>query len=321
MSVRLAVCGAHGPIAQGFCERLEDADCGLATPAVFAVRDAPADALRVRGSTVPVHPIAEADFAQFDLLLIFDPEAGAETLAEAANARGCHVIDASLAGLCRGRPVVPELMAVERVDSPVFWCLPHPAISALAPVLDGLVEGNVIQSVAALVCEPASALGEEGTRQLAAETARLLNGQGVKAVPGRGQLAFNLLPSAFPEAEMWADCLRDLLGIAVADLRLQRLQVPLFYGQTVQLSVALERAPQLSELRGAWAKNNIHFVDNKGKFSPVALAEDDRIHLGQLQLETAAPHRLSVWVIADNVRKSAVVNTNKLIEILIKSSI
>lgn len=319
--MRLAVCGAHGPVAQGFFELLEVAESDLATPAVFAVQDAPDDALRLRGVTVPVHPIAEVDFASFDLLVIFDADANAEALAEAANALGCHVIDASLAGACRGRPVVPELMAAERVDSPVFWSLPHPAVSALAPVLDGLVEGNVIQSVAALVCEPASALGEEGTRQLAAETARLLNGQGVKTVAGRGQLAFNLLPSAFPEAEIWGVCLQDLLGITLADLRFQRLQVPLFYGQTVQLTVALERAPERSELLDCWAKNGIHLVENKGKFSPVALAEDDRIHLGQLHIEKAAPHRLSVWVIADNVRKSAVVNTKKLIEILIKSSI
>lgn len=319
--MRLAVCGAHGPVARGFFELLEDAESDLATPAVFAAQDAPDDALRLRGTTVPVRPIADADFAAFDLLVIFDPDAKVEALAEAANALGCHVIDASLAGVCRGRPVVPELMAAERLDSPVFWSLPHPAISALAPVLDGLVEGNVIQSVAALVCEPASALGEEGTRQLAAETARLLNGQGVKAVAGRSQLAFNLVPSAFPDAEIWGDCLQDLLGITLADLRLQRLQVPLFYGQTVQLTVALERAPERSELVGFWAKNGIHLVENKGKFSPVALAEDDRIHLGQLQLEKVAPYRLNAWVIADNVRKSAVVNTKKLIEILIKSSI
>lgn len=319
--MRLAICGVGGQVAEGFIEQLEHSGLEFSTLRAFAVDADGARSLRVRGATVAARPIADADFAEFDILLVFEPVAELAALANAANDLGCHVIDVSLNGECQGRPVVPELMADERVDYPVFWSLPAAAISALAPVLNGVLHGNALTSLTALVCEPASALGDHGTRQLAAETARLLNGQALEDDSPTERLAFNISPNVFPYEATGGQNLGDLLGLTLPEIRLESLQVPLFYGQTIQMTVGLQTPADVSKISAAWAAEGIHIVDNKEQFSPIALAEDDRIHVGRLRSSQVAPHSLSVWIIADNVRKSAVVNTMKLIEILIKSSI
>lgn len=319
--MRLAICGVGGQIAEGFIEQLEHSELEFSSLRAFAVEADDEKSIRVRGSTVGVRALADADFAEFDILLVFETLADLPALATAANDLGCHVIDASLAGNAGGRPVVPELMADERVDYPVFWSLPPAAVSALAPVLNGLLEGNVLTSLSALICEPASVLGDKGTSQLAAETAKLLNGQALDDESDRERLAFNVSPYAYPDEAIQGQNLGDLLGLTLPDIRLEGLQVPLFYGQTVQLLAGLQMPVDLSKISAAWSAQNIHVVDNKEQFSPIALAEDDRIHVGRLRVSSTAPHSLGVWIIADNVRKSAVVNTIKLIEILIKSSI
>ncbi len=319
--MRLAICGVGGQVAEGFIEQLELGAIDYSSLHAFAVDIEGARSHRVRGATLSARAIAEADFAEHDLMVLFEPVPDLAALAAAANDLGCHVIDASLGDTCLGRPVVPELMPDERVDYPVFWSLPAPAISALAPVLNALLEGNDLVSVAALVCEPASARGDAGTRQLASETAKLLNGQAIENHADEERLAFNVVPHVFPYEATWGQNLGDLLGLSLPNIRLESLQVPLFYGQTIQLSVGLQTPADVTKISAAWLGENIHVVDNKEQFSPIALAEDDRIHVGRIRCSQAAPHSLSVWIIADNVRKSAVVNTMKLIEILIKSSI
>ncbi|MFT5576482.1 MAG: aspartate-semialdehyde dehydrogenase [Bermanella sp.] len=318
--MRLAICGVGGQVAEGFIEQLEQSALEFGSLQAFVVNVDEAKALRVRGATVVARDISDADFAEYDLLVVFESVPDLAALAAAANELGCHVIDASLNDAGLGRPVVPELMAEERVDYPVFWSLPAPAISALAPVLNGLLEGNDILSVSALVCEPASALGDAGTRQLAAETAKLLNGQAVDSADEE-RLAFNVVPHVFTYEATGGQNLGDLLGLTLPNIHLESLQVPLFYGQTIQLTVVLKMPAELPKISAAWLTESVHVVDNKEQFSPIAFAEDDRIHVGRLRVSAAAPHNLSVWIIADNVRKSAVVNTIKLIEILIKSSI
>ncbi|HCS26679.1 MAG TPA: hypothetical protein DIW43_04455 [Spongiibacteraceae bacterium] len=319
--MRLAICGVGGQIAEGFVDQLEHSGLEFSLLRAFSLKADDERSIRVRGSTVGVRALADADFAEFDILLVFETLEDLPALAAAANDLGCHVIDASLTGNAGGRPVVPELMAEERVDYPVFWSLPSAAVSALAPVLNGLVEGNVLTSLSALICEPASAQGDKGTGRLAAETARLLNGQALEGESDNERLAFNVSPFAYSDEAIQGQNLADLLGLTLPDMRLDGLQVPLFYGQTVQLSVGLQMPADLSKISAAWIEQDIHVVDNKEQFSPIALAEDDRIHVGRLRVSAAAPHSLCVWIIADNVRKSAVVNTIKLIEILIKSSI
>ena len=318
--MRLAICGVGGQIAEGFIEQLEQGALEFSSLRAFSIEPEEDQSIRVRGSTVAVRALSDADFAEFDILLLFEQVPELPALALAANDLGCHVIDASL-GSRDGRPVVPELMADERVDYPVFWSLPTAAVSALAPVLNGVLDGNVLTSISALICEPASVLGDEGTRQLAAETARLLNGQALENDADSERLAFNVTPGTCPDEVLQGQNLGDLLGLTLPEIRLDRLQVPLFYGQTIQLTVGLQMPADLSKICAAWGAEGIHLVDNKEQFSAIALAEDDRIHVGRCRSSSSAPHSLSVWIIADNVRKSAVVNTIKLIEILIKSSI
>ncbi|WP_372782386.1 Asd/ArgC dimerization domain-containing protein [Litorivivens sp.] len=317
--MRLAICGTEGPIADGFLEQLETAGVSVTALAAFATEPAEDASFRYDGKTVRVQPLADADYTEFDLLVVFELLEALSDVADAANSAGCHLIDVVGQGASDGRVVVPELMGDERVDYPVFWTLPSPVVSALAPVLGGLLEGNRISSLSALVCESASSLGESGTRQLAAETARLMNGQGIE---GDGvQLAFNLIPGIPQNADYCVRSLEDLLGTQFERASVESLQVPLFYGQTIQLKVALEADFQLSHALELWRKSGIHLVENNKKFSPVSLAEDDRIHLLPMPAQDAANRTVSLWVLADNVRKGAVVNTIKLMEILIKSSI
>ena len=315
--MRLAICGPRGPAAEGFLEQLENAGVSVTALAAFAAEPEDDASFRFDGKTVRVQPLADAEFSEFDLLLVFEPVASLADVADAANSVGCHLID--VLGQGEGRVVVPELMHDERVDYPAFWSLPTAVVSALAPVLDGLLDGNRVVSLSALVCESASSLGEAGTQQLAAETARLMNGQGIE---GEGvQLAFNMMPGIPANADHSIRSLEDLLATQFDRARLESLQVPLFYGQTIQLQVELEADFQLSQTLQNWRELGIHLIENNKNFSPVSLAEDDRIHLLPMPQNTGVNRSLSVWVLADNVRKGAVVNTIKLMEILIKSSI
>ena len=52
--------------------------------------------------------------------------------------------------------------------------------------------------------------------------------------------------------------------------------------------------------------------------TPIECAGDDDVYVSRIRQDKTVPHGLSLWIVADNIRKGAALNAVQIAELLIK---
>jgi aspartate-semialdehyde dehydrogenase len=102
------------------------------------------------------------------------------------------------------------------------------------------------------------------------------------------------------------------------------VRVPVFYGHSEAVHIEtrdkitaeaaralLERAPGVTVLDGR--------TDGAWPTAVTEAAQRDDVFVGRIREDISHPRGLNLWVVADNVRKGAALNSIQIAEILVKS--
>lgn len=133
---------------------------------------------------------------------------------------------------------------------------PEPALLATAMVLKTLSAAVEPLRVTATLMLPASLHDQAGVQALAAETASLLNGREAAAKFLDASVAFNLLAQPLATdakgsllvERLYTEGLAELLGAEDLEVNASAVQVPLFHGTAVTLSVEVAKSVKLEAL-------------------------------------------------------------------------
>ncbi len=126
----------------------------------------------------------------------------------------------------------------------------HPAVIAIALLLERLQQAAPIRFAAATVLEPASEFGRAAMDELHQQTVNLLNFQSLPRAVYDAQAAFNMLGGMGEEAQVSLSRVEDrirrhyeaLTGGRGPALAVQVLHAPVFHGHTFSIAVELERS-------------------------------------------------------------------------------
>jgi aspartate-semialdehyde dehydrogenase len=173
-----------------------------------------------------------------------------------------------------------------------------------------------------------SALGRAGVDELAGQTARLLNAQSIKTKMFPNQIAFNTIPafdasdaSGFTGEELQiAAEVRKLLGNEKLGVNISEVFVPVFYGHSLVVRVETQ-APLTAAAaqRLLAAAKGVATAKGKKPFGPIDLGgAEPKIRVGRIRQAPESPQVLTLWSVADNVRKGAAVNSVQIAETLLK---
>ena len=270
------------------------------------------------GRPLDVRGLDALDPAAFAFLLLM-PGTHQPDMIERAEASGCRVLDAS--DVLAQRDDVP-LFAGGALDSDAGVLAIADAVSShVAAVLTG-VEG--ICRVDLAVAQPVSSAGRNAVNALAAESARLLNGQGLEESALGAQIAFNVLPLTADFSAEVEHNLGRLLSRAGQSVSVscQSMLAPVFYGHCVMLRVECDTPVDLSGLRTALLADPRFrlFPGDDGELaSPAELGESEGIDISNLNLDRQSDTVFRCAIVADNLRKGVVLNTIAALKILIKS--
>lgn len=270
------------------------------------------------GRPLDVRSLDALDPAAFSFLLLM-PGTHQPDMIERAEASACCVLDAS--DVLAQRDDVP-LFAGGALDRDARVLAIADAVSAHVAAVLAVVPG--IRRVDLAVAQPVSSAGQTAVNALAAESARLLNGQGLEESALGAQIAFNVLPlSADVSAEIEHN-LGRLLSSAEQSVEVscQSMLAPVFYGHCVMLRVACDAPVVLSELRATLLADERFrlFPGDDGELaSPAGLAESEGIDISNLTLDRQSDTVFRCAIVADNLRKGVVLNTIAALKILIKS--
>ena len=331
----VAVVGATGAVGETMLEILAERK--------FPVNQVyPLASERSAGKKVPfgntyltVENLDSFDFSRVQIGL-FSAGAGiSKKFAPIAAAAGCVVIDnTSQFRYDDEIPlVVPEVNPGAIAGYTRHGIIANPNCSTIQMLvaLKPLHDAAGIERINVCTYQAVSGTGKEAIEELVSQTAELLNGRSAQAKVYPKQIAFNVLPqidvfqeNGYTKEEMktvWET--RKIMEDDSIQVNPTAVRVPVFYGHSEAVHIetreklTVERAMALLQQ----AEGVVVLDERRDGGYPTAVSEgagQDPVYVGRIREDISHPRGLDLWVVADNVRKGAALNSIQIAEILVK---
>lgn len=326
----IAVVGATGSVGESLLQLLEERDFPVTDLHLLASSESVGRSLAFKGRNLRVRAVEGFDFRTVQLVFFAADPAVTRAHTEAVRKAGCSLIDVSGALPADMAPrVVPEMNG-EAISGQAPFTLTSPASVAVAVglVLGALRDQLQVQKVVIDAGLAVSSRGREGVAELARQTAELLNGRALEPRLFDRQMAFNVLAQVDePDADghgslerrIYQD-VRALLGEGLQSVAVNCHQVPVFFGDSLSVTVQASTPVELDKVLAALeAAAGIELVE-AGDYPTVigdAVGQDE-VYVGRVRRGMDDPCQLTLWIASDNVRKGAALNAVQLGELLIK---
>lgn len=334
--VNVVIVGATGAVGVTIREILEERDFPVENLYLLASERSAGERVMFKGKSVRVENLADFDFSKADIgLFSAGGDISAEYAPKAAEA-GCVVVDnTSHFRYDDDIPLVIAEVNPERIaDYKNRGIIANPNCStmqllvALKPIQDDVG----IEHINVCTYQAVSGSGHKAVEELASQTAELLNGRQATSKVYDKQIAFNVLPNidaiqdnGYTKEEMkmvWEThkIFEDpSIGVSPTAVR-----VPVFYGHSEAVHIKT-RVPLDAEQARFLLKNaeGVKVVDDMSKLdyaTPVTHAGGKNdVFVSRIRQDVGMENGLAMWIVSDNVRKGAALNTVQIAEILVKN--
>jgi len=327
----IAVIGATGSVGETLVQLLEEREFPLANLYLLASGESAGRSLPYKGKNLRVQAVETFDFSTVRLVFFAASESVTRAYIEPVSKAGCAVIDLTAAlPQDRAARMVPEVNAqqLQHMTAPYLLTSPAAASIAIAMVLAALPRSVGLKRLSITACLAVSGRGREGVSELARQTAELLNGRAVEPRLFDRQMAFNVLAQVDGVDEAGhsalerrlADELQTVLSMPQLPVSVTCVQVPVFFGDSISLSLQADAPVDVAAARAALASAaGIEYVENDDY--PTAVGDavgQDEVYVGRVRGGLSDPAELNLWITSDNVRKGAALNAVQIAELLIK---
>ena len=333
--INVAIAGATGAVGEALREILEERKFPLGELFLLASERSEGKRLQFCGHSVKVQRLDTFDFSKARIGFF---SAGGSVSAEfvpKATSAGCVVIDNT--SHFRYEPdvplIVPEVNAHRIVDYRQRNIIANPNCSTIQMVvaLKPIYDAVGIRRINVATYQAVSGAGASGVRELAGQTANLLNTQPIESRVMPAQIAFNVIPqidvfqdNGYTKEEM--KMVWETQKIFEDDKILVNptcVRVPVFYGHSEAVHIETEREIEVDEVRSLLTDaTGVELLDERvdGGYptAVVQAAGNDAVFVGRIRRDLSHPLGLDLWIVSDNVRKGAALNSVQIAELLLK---
>ena len=198
---------------------------------------------------------------------------------------------------------------------------------ALKPIHDAAT----IERINVCTYQAVSGTGKEAIEELAKQTAELLNGRKAVCEVYPKQIAFNVIPhiddfqkNGYTLEEMkmvWET--RKIFEDDAIQVNPTAVRVPVFFGHSEAVHIETKNKLSAEEVRNLLRNQPGITLVNEPKDGgyPTAVSEaagKDPVFVGRIREDISHPRGINLWVVSDNVRKGAALNSIQIAEILVK---
>jgi len=329
---RVAIVGATGLVGQEFISILEQRDFPMDSIQLLASDRSAGRKLFVSHREIEVKETVPESFKEIDIALF---SAGAEIsrhFSPIAAQSGAVVIDNSSA--FRMVPTVP-LVVPEVNPEDIKWhkgIIANPNCSTIQMVvaLYPLHKVNPIKRIIVDTYQAVSGTGSAAVDELTAQAKQVLDGQATVPHVYPHQIAFNVLPeidvfldNAYTKEE-WklVEETRKIMHADSIAISATCVRVPVFTGHSEAVNVEFSQFMSPDEARRILAQApGVKVLDDPTVSlypQPWSAAGTDEVFVGRIRRDTSHPTGLIMWVVTDNLRKGAALNTIQIAEEMIK---
>jgi len=332
----VAVVGATGAVGEVLLSILKERNFPVGTVYALASERSVGTQVDFGTSTLTVDNLADFDFSTVQIGLF---SAGASVSAEYAPKAveaGCVVIDnTSHFRYDDDIPlVVPEVNAEAIANYQARGIIANPNCStiqlvvALKPIYDAVG----IERINVATYQAVSGAGRKAVEELVRQTATMLNGRSLKIDGDEKQIAFNAVPhiddfqdNRYTKEEMkivWET--RKIFGDDNILINPTAVRIPTFYGHSEAINIETKDKISAADVCKLMSTApGVELIDGveTGKY-PTAVTDgsgNDAVFVGRVREDISHPRGINLWVVSDNIRKGAALNSVQIAEILAKN--
>jgi len=328
----VAVVGATGAVGEAMLSILEQRNFPVNEIFPLASSRSAGKSVVFNGRSLEVGRLDEFDFSTVELGLFSAGGSVSAEYAPKATAAGCIVVDNT--SYFRNDPeiplIVPEvnLHALDQHQGIIANpnCSTIQMVVALKPIYDAVG----IHRINVATYQAVSGAGRRAIEELAGQTAALLNGKkpAIEVMPK--QIAFNVIPeidsfqdNGYTREEMkmvWET--RKILEDDTLMINPTAVRVPVFYGHSEAVHLETRDPVTAAEVRQllSVAPGVTVIDDHTPGGYPTAVtdaAKQDGVFVGRIREDISCDRGINLWIVSDNVRKGAALNSIQISEALL----
>lgn len=331
----VAIVGATGAVGEVLLELLEARQFPVNNLYLLASERSAGTTLSFKGKRIVVQNLAEFDFSQAEIGLFSAGGSISAEFAPKAAAAGCVVID-NTSHFRRDDDiplVVPEVNshALARFADRNIIANPNCSTIQMLVALKPIYDSVGIARINVATYQAVSGTGKSAIEELAGQTARLLNGQPAESKVYPKQIAFNALPhidsfqdNGYTREEMkmvWET--QKIFEDDSISVNPTCVRIPVFHGHSEAVHIETKRPITAIEAKALLeSAPGVKVIDERadgGYPTPVSdAAGSDPVYVGRVREDISHAMGLNLWVVSDNLRKGAALNSVQIAEVLIE---
>lgn len=327
--INLAIVGANSLVGKAVLELLEQREFPISELYCLEKEDGSEASLMFRNRNVEIKSWQGFDFSSVDIAIFAELDGAEVELTVNAGKAGAVVITNQ--PVFRHAQDIPLVIAGINNDaigdyaSHNIIATPDASTVHVVQALYGVYQSVGLSNITINCCRAVSSAGNDGVSELASQTAKLLNVQSFEPKTFNQQIAFNLLPQVGEllengytrdETEITSG-IQKILGDHALEVEPGITQVPIFFGDTLDMVFQPQQAISLSELVKLIAAQDGVEISTDEVITPVSCAaESEVLSVSRIRQVMAETFRFRMTLIADNVRSGRALNMVKVAEIL-----
>lgn len=333
MSYKVAVVGATGNVGREMLQILAERNFPAYEVVALASKASVGKEVSFGDTKIlKVQALDDYDFSDTDIALSSAGSSISKIFAPKAAAAGCVVIDNT--SLFRMEPdvplVIPEVNADALKDFRKSNIIANPNCSTMQMLvaLKPLHDAAKIKRIVVSTYQSVSGAGKDGMDELYEQTKALYVNDHKEPKKFTKRIAFNVIPhiDVFMDdgstKEEWkmVNETKKIMDPSI-EVHATCVRVPVFVGHSESVNIELENPLSADEARTILeeAPGVVMYDERKegGYCTPIECAGEDATFVSRLRVDPTVKHGLSMWIVSDNLRKGAALNTIQIAEELI----
>lgn len=336
----VAILGATGAVGTEFLKLIEERNFPYAELRLLASKRSAGKQIEFMGKTYTVQEATKDSFVGIDIALFAGGSVSKEFAPYAVEA-GAVVIDNSSA--FRMDPevplVVPEVNPQAILKHKGIIANPNCSTIIMVMALKPLYDIAKIKRIVVSTYQAVSGAGKEGIDELTDQVKDFADGKEMVAniLPSASlakhyPIAFNLIPqidvfmdNLYTKEEMkMVNETRKIFDDYDMRITATTVRVPVYRSHSESINVEFENDLNLEEMQKALAAfPGVQVIDNPQEQlypMPLYTSEKDDVYVGRLRRDESNEKTFNMWVVGDQIRKGAALNTLQIAETMIKNN-
>ncbi|HEW98782.1 MAG: aspartate-semialdehyde dehydrogenase [Candidatus Parabeggiatoa sp. nov. 3] len=332
----VAVVGASGAVGETMISILEERDFPINHLYPLASSRSAGKRIAFKGKYLIIEDLEQFDFSKAQIGLFSAGASVSVVHAPRAAQAGCVVVD-NTSQFRRDEDiplVVPEVNphAIAQYKSRNIIANPNCSTIQMLVALKPIYDAVGIERINVATYQSVSGTGKNAIKELAGQTAALLNGKPITPEVYPKQIAFNALPhidifmdNGYTKEEM--KMVWETQKIFEDDSILVNptaVRIPVFYGHSEALHIETRDKISTEQTRDLLknAPGVVLMDEREDGGYPTAVTEgagENPVFVGRIREDISHPRGLNLWVVSDNIRKGAALNSIQIAEFLVKN--